>query len=606
MTSAPPRRLGLTAPYGGHLVNLLAAPVRAAELKQASADFCSLDLSIRQLCDLELLITGAFSPLTGFLGKADYEAVCTQMRLKDGRLWPLPVTLDISLAFADQVRMGQPIALRDLEGTMIAVLTPEELWEPDKTAEAQQLLGTAEDTHPEARYLRHQVNPIYIAGKLEAIHLPTHYDFTAFRRTPEIMRLALDAEGVTQVIGFQPARLIHRVHVEVTRRAAAECQAGILINAAMGHYSLGDVHYAACMRSYRAVLDYYSSTPVQLNLMPLARRLCGPREAVWHAIINKNFGCSHFVVEHDYAGHGPHADGEPLYGQYTAQQLVQTHVDELDIKMVPLRDLVHEEDRVERYIHPSKKYGRHPERAREISEWFSYPTVLAELRRSFPARAQQGFTVFFTGLSGSGKSTIANILEAKLRERDHRAVTLLDGDIVRKHLSSELGFSREHRDINVRRIGFVASLITKSHGIAICAPIAPYASTRTEVRAMVEPHGGFVEVYVATPLSVCEARDPKGLYAKARAGLVKKFTGVSDPYEIPSRPEIVIDTADTSADRAAEQILCYLRAQNFLVDTEERLELTVPKTTRILRRESQSQDRHDPPNPFPSPRTPAK
>lgn len=591
MPSSPPRRLALTSPYGGHLVNLLVGPVRAAELKQASADFPSMDLTPRQLCDLELLITGAFSPLTGFLGKADYEAVCAGQRLADGRLWPVPITLDVSLAFADQVRIGEPIALRDLEGTMIAVLTPEELWEADKTAEAQQLFGTTAETHPEVRYLLNHTNPVYIAGKLEATQLTTHYDFAAFRRRPEVMRLALEAEGLPQVIGFQPASLIHRVHVEFTRRVAAESQAAILINAAMGHCCIESGNHAARVRSYRAVLDYYGPNPVQLNLMPLARRVCGTRETLWHAIINRNYGCSHFVVEHDYAGQGAQANGEPVYGRYTSQEVMQKHAEEVGVQMVALRDLVPEEDRVERFLHPSKKYGRQMEQAREISEWFSYPSVLAELRRSFPARAQQGFTVFFTGLSGAGKSTIANVLEAKLRERDHRPVTLLDGDVVRKHLSSELGFSREHRVSNVRRIGFVASLITKSHGIAICAPIAPYTSTRAEVRSMVESYGGFIEVYVATSLSVCEARDCKGLYAKARAGLVKGFTGISDPYEPPSEPEVVIDTAGISPEMAADQILYFLRAHNYLGgDLEERSDLLAAPTaspiTRILRQES--------------------
>lgn len=593
MPSNPPRRLALTTAYGGSLVNLLAGSARAAEIKRASADFPSLDLTARQLCDLELLITGAFSPLTGFLGRADYEAVCAQMRLADGRLWPMPITLDISLAFADQVRIGEPIALRDLEGTMIAVLTPEELWEPDKKAEAEQLFGTTAETHPEVRYLFHHTNPVYVAGILEAVQPPTHYDFTAFRNPPAVTRSLLAAQDVPQVIGFQPARLIHRVHVECTRRMAADHQAAILINAAMGHCCVDDGHYAARVRSYRAVLDYYGSNPVQLNLMPLARRVCGPRAALWHAVINKNYGCSHFVVEHDYAGQGPHASGEPLYGRYTAQELVRRHEDELGVKMLALCDLVREEDRVERYLHPSKKYARQPEQANEISEWFSYPQVLAELRRSFPARAQQGFTVFFTGLSGAGKSTIANILETKLRERDHRPVTLLDGDVVRKHLSAGLGFSREHRDINVCRIGFAASLVTKSRGIAICAPIAPYASTRVEVRTMIEQHGGFIEVYVATPLEVCEARDCKGLYAKARAGLIKEFTGISDPYEPPSQPEVVIDTACLSPEEAAEQVLHYLRVNNFLGDVEERQEHAAAKIPRVLRQESMLSAEHE-------------
>jgi sulfate adenylyltransferase len=380
------------------------------------------------------------------------------------------------------------------------------------------------------------------------------------------MRALLSAQNFTGVVGFQPAKLIHRTHVEFTRRATAENHAGLLINAVAGAEAM-DTSYFSRIRSYETILVHYEPQTVQLNLMQLARRLCGPREALWHAIINKNYGCSHFIVEHDYAGQGDLADGEPVYGRYSAQELLAQHADAIGIKLIRFRDLVPEEDRLELFVTGSRlplKTDSDRHKKREFSEQFSYPSVIAELHKATPNRERQGFTVFFTGLSGAGKSTIANILQARLLECSGREVTLLDGDLVRKHLSVDLGFSREHRDINVRRIGYVASLITKNHGVAICAPIAPYAQTRAEVRTMVEACGGFIEVYVATSLEVCEARDCKGLYAKARIGLVKEFTGIDSPYEVPSCPEVVIDTSGVSASSAADQILCYLVKIGFI------------------------------------------
>ncbi len=583
-----PRRLMIAAPYGGQLVDLLASPARAAALKKASHTFPSIDLTSRQLGDLELLITGAFSPLCGFMDKADYESVCSTMRLANGILWPIPITLEVSETIAEHWQAGERIALRDLEGTMIAALALTQLWKPDKALEADKIFGTTSETHPEVRYLFNNMRGIYIAGKIEAIQLPTHYDFVALRRTPAAVRASLSVRNFTRIVGFQTTKLMHRAHVEFTRRAAAANQAGLLINAVAGAEAM-DTNYFSRIRSYQAILAHYEPQTVRLNLIQLARRLCGPREALWHAIINKNYGSSHFIVEHDYAGQGDQANGAPLYGRYSAQGLLAQHADEIGIKLIPFRDLVPEEDRVELFITNGGsplKADADRQRERECAEWFSYPSVIAELRRSIPNRARQGFTVFFTGLSGAGKSTIANILQAKLLECSNRQVTLLDGDLVRKRLSAELGFSREHRDINVQRIGYVASLITKNHGAAICAPIAPYAQTRAEVRAMIEACGGFIEVYVATSLQVCETRDHKGLYAKARAGLVKEFTGIDSPYEIPARPEMVIDTSDISAEQAADQILHYLINAGFIkqsiVEHEGKSNITGVKIRQVL------------------------
>ena len=585
---------GITPPYGGQLVDLLASPVRASELKKASYDFPSINLTPRQLCDLELLITGAFSPLCGFMDKADYESVCSTMRLANGVLWPIPITLEVSEKIAEHWQMGERIALRDLEGTMIAALTLTQLWKPDKALEAEKIFGTTGETHPEVRYLFNNERGIYIAGRVEALQLPIHYDFAALRHTPAGVRALSSAENFTCIVGFQPAKLMHRAHVEFTKHAAADSQAGLLINAVAGAEAM-DTNYFSRIRSYEAILAHYEPRTARLNLIQLACRLCGPREALWHAIINKNYGCSHFIVEHDYAGQGDQANGEPLYGHYRAQELLARHADEIGIKLIPFRDLVPEEDRVELFVTDSGlplNPGSDRQRGREFSEQFSYPAVIAELRKSTPNRERQGFTVFFTGLSGAGKSTIANILQAKLLECSGREVTLLDGDLVRKHLSSELGFSREHRDINVRRIGYVASLITKSRGVAICAPIAPYAQARAEVRKMVEAGGGFIEVYVATSLQTCEARDRKGLYAKARAGLVKEFTGIDAPYEIPACPEVVIDTSNISGEKAADQILHYLMNAGFIKQSQASQgdEIVSAKIPKILRKKTQQKN----------------
>ncbi len=580
------------------MTDLFAGAERASELKKASYDFPSITLTPRQLGDLELLITGAFSPLRGFMDKADYESVCADMRLANGMLWPMPITLEIDETIAERWQPGERIALRDLEGTMLAVLTLAQRWKPDKRLEAEKVFGTANEAHLEVRGLfNNSAGGVYIAGQIEALQSPVHYDFVALRRTPTAMRALLADQGFTRVIGFQPAKLMHRAHVEFTRRAAQENQAGILINAVAGAEAM-DTGYFSRIRSYEAILSHYEPQTVQLNLIQLARRLCGPREALWHAIVNKNYGCSHFIVEHDYAGLGEHATGEPLYGQYQAQELLARHAGEIGIKPIPFRDLVPEEDRVEMFItdrNRAKNAASDAQRGREFSEWFSYPAVIAELQKSIPNRESEGFTVFFTGLSGAGKSTIANILQAKLLEYSTREVTLLDGDLVRQHLSSELGFSREHRDINVRRIGFVASLITKNHGVAICAPIAPYAKTREDVRKMIAAYGGFIEVYVATSLAVCEARDRKGLYAKARAGLVKEFTGIDSPYEIPSCPEIVIDTSGISPEKAADQILNYLVKAGFIrrseVLQEEKIsDMPQARISKILRKTIQNED----------------
>ena len=565
--------------HGGELVDLLVSTERAAELKAASAAYPSWDLTDRQVCDLELLMNGAFSPLRGFLGREAYDSVCSEMRLPDGTIWPMPVVLDLTEDAAAKLHPGDKLALRDSEGVMLAVLNVEELYQPDRESEAQRVFGTTDPDHPGVATLLKRTNPVYVGGSVEGIQLPTHYDFAPVRLTPRQVRSEIARQGWTRVVAFQTRNPMHRAHQELTLRAAASVDAKLLIHPVVGMTKPGDVDHYTRVRCYEAMLGRYPEGTAMLSLLPLAMRMGGPREAVWHAIIRKNYGSTHLIVGRDHAGPGKRKDGTPFYGPYEAQEVLGRYADEIGIGMVAFQMLVYVAERDEYFPEDEVPQGLKPlnisgtelrERlatGAELPSWFTYPEVARELRRTHRPRLQQGFTVFFTGLSGSGKSTVANVLQVKLLERGGRSLSVLDGDLVRRNLSSELGFSREHRDINIRRIGYVAAEITKAGGIAICAPIAPYDATRKQVRAMVEPNGGFVLVHLATSIDVCEARDRKGLYAKARAGIVKEFTGVSDPYEEPDDAELVVDTAKLGPSEAADQILSYLEREGFLDST---------------------------------------
>jgi sulfate adenylyltransferase len=563
-------------PHGGELKNLYLPAEQAEGEKQAAREYASWDLTERQLCDIELLLNGAFSPLEGFLDEDDYNSVIQNMRLTSGVLWPMPITLDVSEAFAETIQSGDRIALRDLEGVIIATLDVGDIWTPDKKAEAESVYGTTDEKHPAVHYLNNIANPIYVGGKLRGMEAPIHYDFKHLRNSPAELRERFRKLGWRKVVAFQTRNPMHRAHQELTLRAAFDVEANLLIHPVVGMTKPGDVDHYTRVRCYEHLLSRYPEQTTMLSLLPLAMRMGGPREALWHAIIRKNYGCTHLIVGRDHAGPGKDSQGKDFYGPYDAQELLKEHEEELDISMVPFRMMVYAENRAQ-YIPVDEasesdkvldisgtELRRRLAEGLEIPDWFSFSDVVAELRRTHPPRHKQGFTVFFTGLSGSGKSTIANALMVKLMETGGRAISLLDGDIVRKNLSSELGFSKEHRDLNIRRIGYVASEITKNGGIAICAPIAPYASTRRTVRDMISPLGGFVEIHVATPLEVCEERDRKGLYAKARAGILKEFTGISDPYEVPENPEMVIDTANISPDLAAHRIMLKLESMGYL------------------------------------------
>jgi len=567
----------LIAPHGGELVNVIVDSARAAELKAHSKEWPSWDLTPRQVCDVELLLSGGFSPLRGFLNRSDYEGVCHNMCLSSGVLWPMPITLDVTEVFAKSLKPGSSrIALRDPEGVMLAVLSVEDVWQPDRSAEAKAVFGTTSKAHPGADYAINKANPWYVGGKLEGLQLPSHYDFRSLRLTPAELRSEFARLGWRRVVAFQTRNPMHRAHQELTFRAARQVESNLLIHPSVGMTKPGDVDYFTRVRCYQLLLSKYPQGTVKLSMLPLAMRMGGPREAIWHGLIRKNYGCTHFIVGRDHAGPGNDTDGKPFYGPYDAQQLFKKHQAEIGVTMVPFNMMVYLEDQ-DKYVPDNEvpqgsrvlnisgtELRQRLNEGREIPAWFTYPEVVQELRRSYPPRHKQGVTIFFTGLSGSGKSTIANVLLTKFLEMGGRPVTILDGDLVRKHLSSELGFSKEHRDINIRRIGYVASEITKNGGIAICAPIAPYEAVRKQVREMIEPVGGFVLVHVATPLEICEQRDRKGLYAKARAGIVKEFTGISDPYEVPQKAEVVINTGELSPEEAAQEIILHLEQQGFI------------------------------------------
>jgi sulfate adenylyltransferase len=555
---------------------LFVSEAAAQALKTEAGNMPSWDLTARQICDLELLMNGGFNPLKGFLTEADYNGVVENMRLADGTLWPMPITLDVSEKFAEGLEPGTDIALRDQEGVILAILSVTDKYVPNKSKEAEKVFGADDLAHPAVNYLHNVAGPVYLGGPIKGLQAPVHYDFKARRDTPNELRAYFKKLGWYKVVAFQTRNPLHRAHQELTFRAAKEAQANLLIHPVVGMTKPGDVDHFTRVRCYEAVLDQYPASTTSMSLLNLAMRMAGPREAVWHGLIRKNHGVTHFIVGRDHAGPGKNSQGKDFYGPYDAQELFKAHEEEIGVTMVDFKHMVYVQEKAQYFPANEVPEGdtildisgtelrRRLREGLDIPEWFSFPQVVSELRRTSPARNKQGFTVFFTGLSGSGKSTIANALMVKLMEMGGRPVTLLDGDVVRKHLSSELGFSKEHRDINIKRIGYVASEITKNGGIAICAPIAPYTATRRAVREMIESYGAFIEVHVATALEECEKRDRKGLYKLAREGKIKEFTGISDPYEVPTNAELVVDTQDVDVDHCAHKVILKLESMGLI------------------------------------------
>ncbi|CAK8717252.1 Adenylyl-sulfate kinase [Candidatus Electronema halotolerans] len=566
--------LSFAAPYSE---SLLVHFRRAEQLRAEAVQLPSLDLNQRQLCDLEGLLNRAFYPLNGFLCQADYVSVLQKMRLADDSVWPLPICLDVNEAFAAKLHPGDRVALNDNEGFLLAVLTVQDIWQRDKQAEAEAVYGTAEARrHPGVQTLFTQVKDWCLGGCVEGLTLPIHYDFRELRLTPAETSRRFLQQGWRRVLGVHTKKYLHCAHREMVLAAARQAGCAILLQPALGLDHPGNREHYTHVHCYQEFVRQFPANMIQLGIIPLADRHAGPREALWHALIRRNYGCTHFMVAANHGDPFADCDMEPFYPLGAAQQLVASLAEEIGIEMVPEQAMGYVEERscyvplaetgtevTVRSI-SSKELRHRLEWGLEIPEWFSFPGVVAELRRSFPPRSKQGFTVFLTGLSGSGKSTIAKVLMVRFMELRDRPVTLLDGDIVRKNLSSELSFSQEHRNLNVTRIGYVASEITKNGGIALCAPIAPYEESRQENRHLISRYGGYIEVYVATPLEVCEQRDRKGLYAKARAGLVKGVTGISDPYIPPANPEIVIDTSKLTPAEAVQEIFLYLEEQGYV------------------------------------------
>jgi sulfate adenylyltransferase len=544
--------------------------------KLAAQEFSTLVLTQRQLCDLELILNGGFAPLEGFLNQADYQNVLENMRLADGTLWPVPITLDVDASFAETLEMGQEIALRDPEGLLLAVIQVEDIWQVDKRAEALAVFGTEDLIHPGVAYLFNQVKDFYIGGRVLGIALPHHYDFSHLRFTPDQLRQEFATRGWKKIVAFQTRNPMHRAHQELTLRAAEITGANLLLHPVVGMTKPGDIEYYTRVRCYEHVVKTYPPQSSFLSLLPLAMRMAGPKEALWHALIRKNYGCTHFIVGRDHAGPGKNSAGENFYDPYAAQHLTLEYQHDLGIEIVPFQEMVYSHNQARYYPVDQFPMDETPasisgtelrDRLRnnlDIPEWFSYSEVISELRKAYPLKNKQGFTVFLTGLPSSGKSTIANALALKLREMTERQVTLLDGDVIRHHLSKGLGFSLEDRETNVTRVGFVAKEITRHGGIVICALVAPFIQARNKVRDMISEVGGFIEVHVSTPLSICEGRDRKGLYKQARAGVVKQFTGVSDPYEAPLAPEVAIDTANKEPEDVIQELILQIKTLGYI------------------------------------------
>ena len=563
----------LIPPYGGRLIDLRTPPEALEERKAYASRLPSIQLSERAVCDLELLAVGAFSPLDRFMGREDFQRVLDEMRLTSGHIFPIPITLPVEPGPA--IRLDQEIALRNAKNELLAIMTIEEIYEWDREEVAQKVFGTQDLRHPLVAEM-HSWGPINISGRLEVLQLPPHYDFQDLRLTPAQTRARLEELGRPNVVAFQTRNPLHRVHEELTKRAAEQVDGVLLLHPVVGMTKPGDVDHYTRVRTYKALAQrYYDPNRILLALLPLAMRLAGPREALWHALIRRNYGANYLIVGRDHASPGKDSTGKPFYGPYEAQELVERYSDELGVGVIPFQELVYlpDEGRYEEIskVPPNARTAsisgtqvreEYLNGGKRLPEWFTRPEVAEILSEAYPPRHRQGFCVWFTGLSGAGKSTTAEILTVLLLEHG-RQVTLLDGDVVRTHLSKGLGFSKEDRDTNIRRIGFVASEIVRHGGVAVCAAVSPYRATRNEVRNMVGSDR-FIEVFVDTPLEVCEQRDAKGMYAKARRGEIKGFTGIDDPYEPPRNPEIRLDTVHHTAEENARRILDYLIERGFV------------------------------------------
>lgn len=531
-------------------------------------------LSERQLCDLELLLNGGFYPLNGFLTEEEYVSVLRKMKLPGGAIWPMPIVLDVE--DIKNMRVGDKILLCNRYGKPLAVMDIESVYKPDKKKEAMAIYGTTDTAHFGVRILFEQTKDTYVGGKVRGLAMPEYSDFNELRYSPLELRKLMKEKGWDKVVGFQTRNPMHRAHFEIVKRAAQEIGGKALIHPVVGMTKTGDIDYVTRVRSYKKVYEKYASDFAAISLLPLAMRMAGPREALWHAIVRRNYGCTHFIVGRDHAGPGKDSKGTPFYGEYDAQDMVKEFENDLGIALVTPKEMVFVMEE-EKYFPRNEVKETHTVKSisgtqlremlvkkEKIPEWFSFPEVIEELQRDTDRAKRRGAVIFFTGLSGSGKSTIAQLLYTKLQDMRDGEITLLDGDIVRLKLSKGLGFSHEDRNTNVERIGFVAGEIVRHGGIAICAAIAPYEESRKNNREKISELGSYVEVYVSTPLEVCKKRDAKGLYKKAEKGIIKGFTGVDDPYEKPMNSEIILDTTDRTPNECVEEVLVHLKEHGIL------------------------------------------
>src|SRR3990172_117039 len=570
-------KANLIAPYGGKLVNLVVDAKERENLLARASNLPSLKITMRNLCDLELLATGGFSPLTTFMGKADYERVLHEMRLADGTLFPLPITLTADPKELPTV--GEDLVLRNTNNDVIAVITLDEVFHWDADTEAALAYGSSDPRHPMISEMGRWGN-VCISGPIKVVNQPKYHDFVELRRTPAQVREMLEKMGHDNVVAFQTRNPLHRIHEELTKRAAAEVKGSLIVHPVVGMTKPGDVDHYTRVRIYKALVEnYYDKNSTLLSLLPLAMRMAGPKEALLHAIIRRNHGVNHFIVGRDHAGPGKDSTGKPFYGQYDAQELMKKYEAELSVKMIPFEELVYlpDEDRYveQKDVPPGAKVlnisgtqvrDDYLAKGKLLPEWFSRPETAEILRQMYPPKHTQGFCIWFTGLSGAGKSATSEVLTALLLERG-REISILDGDVVRTHLSKGLGFSKEDRDTNILRIGFVAGEIVHAGGVVVCAAISPYRAARNEARKMVGLED-FVMVYMDTPVEICEQRDVKGLYAKARNAMVEGhpmgFTGVDDPYEPPIDPEITVQGFGASPEENARKIVNYLEEHGFI------------------------------------------
>ncbi len=571
----------LIAPYGGELIDLLVPEAERELLMTLAALLPRVQLTQRNLCDLELLATGGFSPLRRFMGREDYQSVLHSMRLSDGTLFPIPITLTVARSL--NLVAGMDIALADEHNDLLAIMRVEEVYEWDREAEAKSVYGTADPRHPLVAEMQGW-GDVCISGELQIVRLPKYYDFRRLRLTPAQVRARLTELDHERVVAFQTRNPMHRAHEEMTKRAMRQIDSALLLHPVVGMTKAGDIDHYTRVQSYKALTEkYYDKGSTLLALLPLAMRMAGPREAIWHAIIRRNFGANYFIVGRDHASPGVDSNNKPFYGPYEAQQLLIEHAAEIGVQPLCFSELVYltEERRYEESalvgqgrrtasISGTRVREDFLQQGRPLPSWFTRPEVAAILSAAHPPRHRQGFCLWFTGLSGSGKSTTADILTIMLLEHG-RQVTVLDGDVIRTHLSKGLGFSKEDRETNIRRIGFVAAEVVRHGGVVICAAISPYRATRVECRTMMGSDR-FCEIFVDTPLDVCEDRDTKGMYALARAGRIKGFTGIDDPYEPPLNPEITLDTVNCSAEENAERIITYLIERGVIRPAESALD----------------------------------